>query len=218
MSFPIRLVIADDHELILDGLQTLLKNDPNLEIVGVAKDGDMLLELADRYSPDVALVDIKMPVLNGIEATKWIIRKNPDIKVVAFSFMDNEYAIIDMLEAGALGYVVKSSSKEEIITAIKTVNEGVPYYCEYTSPVLKRLIAQSRFDPYKNKGLDILDQREKEIIRRICEEKTNQEIADELFLSIRTVEWYRLNLAKKLQVRSLVGLVIYAMKTGLVEL
>lgn len=217
MDTKIRLLIADDHELILDALQSLLAEHPRFDIIGTARDGDLLHELALRYKPDMILTDIKMPIMNGIEATKTILAKQPEIKIVALTMLDNEYAVIEMLEAGAKGYLVKNSSKEEIIDALETVDAGEPYYCQHTTPLLTKLIAKSAFDPYQNRSILMFDEREKAIIRLICKERTNQEIADELFLSVRTIEWYRLNLTKKIGARNIAGVIIYAMKAGIYE-
>lgn len=214
----IRLLIADDHELILNALQDLLSKHPGFDVVDIAKDGDMLRELALRHSPDVILTDIKMPVLNGIDATRMILQAQPEIGIVALTMMDNDFAVIEMLEAGAKGYIVKNASKEEIVDALLAVHSGFPYFCSYTTPLLRRLIAESKFDPYANKAMIHFDEREKQIMRLICEEKTSQEIADLLFLSVRTVEWHRLNLVKKIGARNIAGVIIYAIKTGIYRL
>jgi len=214
---PTRILIADDHELILDALHNLLRNQPGFEVVGIAKDGDLLRELSLKLSPDVILTDIKMPVLNGVEATKCILELQPTMKIIALTMLDNEHAVLEMLEAGAKGYMVKNSSPDEIIDAIKTVEMGLPYYCQHTTPLLAKLIAESKFDPYVGKPTIAFDEREREILRLICKEKTNKEIAAELFLSIRTVEWHRLHLTKKLGARNLAGVVIYAIKAGIYE-
>lgn len=214
----IRILIADDHELILDALQSLLNKQEGLQVIGVAKDGDRLREMSLKLSPDIILTDIKMPVLNGVDATRSILSVQPFIGIIALTMLDNEYSVVEMLEAGAKGYLVKNASKEDIIEAIHAVNQGLPYYCHHTTPLLTRLIAESRFDPYHGRAKLTFDERERAIIRLICEEKTNQEIADELYLSVRTVEWHRLNVTRKIQARNIAGVIIYAIKTGLYQM
>jgi DNA-binding NarL/FixJ family response regulator len=166
----------------------------------------------------VVVTDIKMPVMDGIEATKKISEQFPDIGIIGLSMFDEDDLIIDMLEAGAKGYLLKNSNKEQIAEAIKTVYQGDPYYCKTTSHKLTGMIAKSRFNPYKKEQKAEFSEREKEIIAMICREMTNKEIAEKLFLSVRTVEGHRLNLLEKMGVKNSVGMVVYALKNGIVKL
>jgi DNA-binding NarL/FixJ family response regulator len=216
---PIRIIIADDHELIREGLKLILSKTPEIAIVAEARNGEELARLAEELAPDVCITDIKMPVLDGIDATKIIVKRSKKTRLIALSFMDNEYAVIDMLEAGALGYLVKNADKVEIIAAIKAVAAGKPYFCQYTTPTLLKLINNSKFNPFTLRfDQPQFDDKERKIISLMCEGKTSQEIADIVFLSIRTIEGIRLQIMKKMDVRNTAGVIIYAVKTGLYKL
>jgi DNA-binding NarL/FixJ family response regulator len=212
----IRLVIADDHEIFRDGFKLMLSKFTDIQLVGEAEDGEKLVELAKKSKPDVIITDIKMPIMDGIEATQKIIAQFPQIGIIGLSMFDEDDLIVDMLEAGARGFLIKNAGKFEITEAIRTVYDGDPYYCKTTSLKLSKRIAKSRFNPFKKSdNTEEFSARELEIIYLICKELTNKEIADKLFLSIRTVEGYRLKIQEKMHVKNTVGLVIYAVKNGL---
>ena len=173
--------------------------------------------MAQLIMPDVIITDIKMPVTDGIEATKKIIELFPDMGIIGLSMYDDDELIIEMLEAGARGYLIKNAGKEQIIEAIKTVYNNDPYYCKTTSHKLTNMIAKSRFNPYKIAAKVEFTEREIEIIEQICKEMTNKEIGDKLFLSVRTVEGHRQKILEKMNVKNTVGLVVYAIKNGLVK-
>jgi two-component system response regulator NreC len=158
-----------------------------------------------------------MPVMDGIEATKKIIEQFPDLGIIGLSMFDDDELIIEMLEAGARGYLIKNAGKEQITEAIRTVYNNEPYYCKTTSSKLTNMIAKSRFNPYKRSAKAEFTDREKEIIELICQEMTNKEIGDKLFLSVRTVEGHRLKILEKMNVKNTVGLVVYAIKNGIVK-
>ncbi len=213
----IKLIIADDHEIFRDGFKLMLSKFPEIKLVGEAANGRELLELIEKEDPDVILTDIKMPVMDGIEATKKITELYPDIGIIGLSMYDDDELIIEMLEAGAKGYLIKNAGKEQIIEAIKTVYNDEPYYCRTTSNKLTQMIAKSRFNPYKKTEKTEFSEREKEIIGCICDEMTNKEIGDKLFISVRTVEGHRLKILEKMNVKNTVGLVVYAIKNGIVK-
>lgn len=213
----IKLVIADDHEIFRDGFKLMLSKFPEIILVGEAGNGRELLELIEKQNPDVILTDIKMPVMDGIEATKKIAELYPDKGVIGLSMYDDDELIIEMLEAGAKGYLIKNAGKDQIIEAIKTVYTDEPYYCKTTSHKLTQMIAKSRFNPYKKTEKVEFSEREKEIIACICDEMTNKEIGDKLFISVRTVEGHRLKILEKMNVKNTVGLVVYAIKNGIVK-
>ena len=146
---PIRTVLADDHEIFRDGFNVMLKKQDNIKLIGEASNGQELIEITERLKPDVVITDIKMPLLDGIEATRIITEKFHGIHVIGLTMFDDDNLIIDMLEAGAKGYLLKSAHKNEIIDAIITVNQDDTYYCKSTSGKLIHMIAQSRFNPYK---------------------------------------------------------------------
>lgn len=211
----IRVIIADDHDIYRDGLQLLLSKDPEIKIVGETDNGEKLVSLAKQYRPDVILTDLRMPVMDGTRAIKEIHHFDPTIRIIALSSFDNEQMIVDALEAGALGYIVKNAQKGEIFEAVKTVYSFMPYYCKTTSIRLVKLISQSSFDPHKNQKPDMLSPKEKEIIRLICEEKTSKEIGDTLFMSVRTVESWRRKIAEKINAKTAVGITIYAIRNSI---
>lgn len=213
----IKLIIADDHEIFRDGFKLMLSKFPEIILVGEAGNGRELVELIEKLDPDVILTDIKMPVMDGIEATKKIAELYPDKGIIGLSMYDDDELIIEMLEAGAKGYLIKNAGKDQIIEAIKTVYNDEPYYCKTTSHKLTQMIAKSRFNPYKKSAKAEFSEREKEIIDCICHELTNKEIGDKLFISVRTVEGHRLKILEKMNVKNTVGLVVYAIKNGIVK-
>lgn len=214
---PIKIAIADDHEIFRDGFKLLLKNQQELELAGEAENGRELLEVAQREQPDVAIIDIKMPVMDGIEACKQIKKRFPDMKVIALSMFNDDNLIVDMLEAGARGYLLKNTNKHELLQATKTVYEGSTYYCAATSAKLTKMIAESKFNPYRNHPVQKFTNRETDIIKLICQQYTNKEIAEMLGLSIRTVESHREKIQEKTGAKNAIGVVVYAIKHGIYE-
>ncbi|MBC7850666.1 MAG: response regulator transcription factor [Chitinophagaceae bacterium] len=217
MPDKISLLIADDHEIFRDGLALMLSKQKHLQLAGQAANGRELIEKTASLNPDIILTDIKMPLMDGVEATRQILKGEPHRKIIALSMFDEENLIVDMLEAGAKGYLLKNADKLEILEAIQTVNENNNYYCRLTSARLASMIVKSRFsDAKKTKPAEFND-RELEIIRYICKQHTAQEIAEKLFLSKRTVEGYRTKILEKMNVKNTAGVVIYAMKYEMVD-
>lgn len=214
MDARIQLIIADDHEVYRDGLKTLLEKSSDLEVIGEASNGKVLISLCHNKLPDIILTDIMMPEMDGIEATTLITRYFPTVRVIALSMFNQDHLILDMLNAGAMGYLIKNAHKTEILDAIGAVYHNTPYYCKSTSMKLARLIGGSQFGP-KAKDKLYFSQKELDIIRHICEEKTSKEIGDELHLSARTVEEYRQRIRDKMFVKGTTGIVIYAIKNEL---
>ena len=213
----IRIIIADDHEIFRDGFKLMLTKQNDITLVGEAENGKELLELTRQLQPDVVITDIKMPVMDGIEATLKIAEQFPGVGIIGLSMFDEDDLIIDMLEAGAKGFLIKNANKDQIIEAIKTVYNDEPYYCKTTSRKLTQMIAKSRFNPYKKTQKAEFTEREKEIIIMISQEMTNKEIGDKIFLSVRTIEGHRLKILEKMNVKNSVGLVVYAIKHGLLK-
>lgn len=214
---PIKIILADDHEIFRDGFNSILMNQSVIQLVAEASNGRQLLEHTRKFLPDVVLTDIQMPVMDGIEATKEIVKQFPQVGIIALSTFNNDRLIIDMLQAGALGYLLKNASKKEIFEAISTVARHRPYYCSNTNLKLARLIATSTFDPSNPAAGMILTQREIEIIRLICQEYSNKDIASRFNLSTRTIEGYRERILEKTNTNNTVGLVIYAIKNHIFE-
>lgn len=204
----IKIIIADDHSIIRDGLRSMLEKNDFCKIVGEAANGAELLNLLNETSCDIVCTDISMPVMDGVEATKQIVEKFPNTKVMCLSMHEEAGFIKQMMEAGAVGYVFKDSSKDELKTAIEAVYSGKKYFNQKLFDILLNIESNG-------KEVSILSSREKEILKLIAEEYTNPEIAEKLFLSVRTIDTHRQNLIQKLDVKNTAGLVKYAIKTGL---
>ena len=215
MYKPIRILIADDHEIFRDGFKVMMKKQTEIEIIGEAENGRELLELTAATLPDVVVTDIKMPLMDGIEATKQIKAAHPFIEVVALSMFDEENLVIDMLEAGAKGYLLKNTHKQEVVQAVSAVYKKETYFCKQTSTKLAQMIAKSRFTPFKPVKKPGFNERELEIIRLICQEFSNKEIAHKLNMSIRTVEGYREKILEKIEAKNVAGLVVYAIRNNI---
>ncbi len=211
----IRVIIADDHEIFRDGLRLMLQKQPDITLLAEAENGKELIEHIKHLQPDVVITDIKMPLMDGTAATRHIAEHYPTIGVIALTMFDEEDLIIDMLEAGAKGYLLKNSDKHEMVDAIKSVFNNTPYYCQHTSRRLAQLVAKSKFNPYKQQIKPDFNEREREIISFVCEGLTNKEIANKLFLSVRTVEGLRMKILEKMNVRNTAGIIIYAIKNDL---
>ncbi len=213
----ISVIIADDHEIFRDGLKLILSKQKNIELVASVANGDQLIKTARNLKPDIIITDIKMPVIDGIEATRNINLTQPETGIIALSMFDEEDLIIEMLEAGAKGYLLKNADKNEIFEAIETVAQGENFYCKHTSSKLAIMIARSRGKNQQKPEVQF-SEREIDIIQLICKEYTNKEIADKLFLSARTVEGYRVKILEKMKVKNAIGIVIYAMQHGIVNI
>ncbi len=217
MLNSIRLLIADDHEIFRDGLVLMLSKQPHLILEGQAEDGQELIDMVKKKPPDIVLTDIKMPRMDGIEATRYIRTWFPQVNIIALSMFDEENLIVDMLEAGAKGYLLKNADKQEILEAIENVYQSRVFYCQHTSAKLATMIVKSKFNPYrKTESIEFTD-REKDIVKLICLQFTAQEIADKLFLSKRTVEGYRTRILEKMNVKNTAGVVIFALKHGIIK-
>jgi DNA-binding NarL/FixJ family response regulator len=211
----IRVLVADDHEINRDGLRLMLSRQPDVEYVGEAANGAEVIQLITTLKPEIILMDIMMPVKDGIETTRFLEAHHPEVSVIALSMFNEDNLVVDMLEAGAKGYLLKNADKKEILDAILSVFKQVPYYCRSTSAKLVKLIAQSKYNPFAKEGKVQFTPREIEIIKLICEELTNKQIGDKLFLSSRTVEGHRLKIQEKINAKSVTGIVIYAIKQGI---
>ncbi|WP_445457810.1 response regulator transcription factor [Flavobacterium sp. HNIBRBA15423] len=197
----IRIIIAEDHQALIDGIKLALEYEEHIEVVGEALDGEMLLDLVKHKIPDVVVTDIRMPKCDGIAATRMIKKNYPEIQVVAFSMFDQEEAILQMKEAGALGYIMKNSSLKKLIEAIKSVAKNIPFYDDSIST--KDAISKEEI---------ILSTREKEILRLVGEGKTSQEIADLLFVAKSTVDTHRKNILKKMNIYGKTDLIRFAIE------
>jgi DNA-binding NarL/FixJ family response regulator len=209
----IKLLIADDHGIIRDGIKLMLNKTPELEIVAEANNGQEVIDYLAKNakSIDVILMDINMPVMNGIEATQTISETHPDINILALTMHIEETYISNMLKAGALGYILKESNKDELIDAIKSVALGKKYYSNEVSVTLINSLMSDDKDKDKE-----LSEREIEILSFIASGNTNREIGEKLFISGRTVETHRRNILNKLEVKNTAEMIKYAIQNKLV--
>jgi len=208
----IKVLLVDDHQIILDGIKSLLENADEIQVVATANDGNEALNTLKLITIDVILMDIDMPKLNGIDATRQIHEKYKDVRVIMLT-MHNESAMIkNLIEIGAHGYLLKNSSKEELLDAIYKVAKGEKYFSSE--------VTMSLLNPEKSKTSDIqidFTQREIEIIQLLADGHTNKEIGVKLFISHRTVDTHRTNILKKVGVNNVAGLISFAIKNGLVD-
>lgn len=216
MTTAIEIIIADDHELYLDGLRGLFKVSKTYHIVGEARNGKELLQLALSLKPQIILTDLRMPMLSGAEAIHEISKQLPYTNCIVLTNYENDIAIIEALEAGARGYITKNMPKSELFSALEQVSNGYPYFCQTTNAKMIKLVSQSKFNPFIKGRNMVLSPQEKKVAHLICHEKSNREISDHLFTSIRTIENIRARIYKKMNVKSSVGVAIFALKHGLI--
>lgn len=218
MNQKIKILLADDHPIVRNGISASLQSIDQFEIVGEAENGLEAVEMTTDLRPDVVIVDISMPEMCGISATKAIREKNPKTKVLVLTMHDEEQYMVQMLAAGANGYLAKNSSKDELVSAIHAICSNDVFY----SPLISEDIIQRYIDALESQQDeedDIpLTNREKEILELISESLTTKEISAKLFISHRTVDTHRTNLMRKLNIRNTAGLVRFAIQKGLVQL
>ena len=207
----ISVVLADDHVLVRDGIKYLIENEKNIRIVGEASDGQEALEMVEKENPDVLIVDIRMPEYTGIEVVKILKKQHPEIKALVLSMHHSKEYVIQSIQAGADGYLLKGSSKEEFVKALRSVAGGGKFFTGDISEILiSNFVDGNVKDPLQeepeNDALNVLTKREKQVLKLILKGKNNKEISDELEISKRTAEVHRFNLMKKLQVKNQVEL------------
>jgi DNA-binding NarL/FixJ family response regulator len=213
---PIRIAIADDYAIFRDGLKVGLKSDRNLQVVLEAGNGIDLIEGLKTQAVDVILMDLKMPVMDGIEATREVKKLNDAIKVLAVTMYDDDQFIIHLMENGANGYLLKNAEPEEIRKAIYAAHETGYYFNDIVNKaLLKKLVIKGHVKPSFNQQV-AFSERELEVLKLICEEKTANEIGQEIFLSPRSVEGVRQRLIEKVGVKNTAGLVMFAVKNGII--
>lgn len=209
----IKIMIADDHIIFRKGLKKILETVPQLNIIGEAENGLDLLSSVSRLQPDVILMDVSMPIMDGVMATKELCKRYTNPRIIALSVFGQESHIMEMLEAGAIGYVMKSAGRREIVEAIESVYQHRPYFCTESGKQITDLIEKYQ-SGYRN-HLVVFTEREKDIIQLICQGCTSKEVANHLFISQRTVEGHRTRIMQKMRVKSIAGLVAYACEKGL---
>jgi len=222
-SQPIAVLVADDHTIVRRGLVSLLSLAEGIEVIGEAADGRLAVDLTLELDPDVVLMDMGMPELNGLEATRHIKKEAPHVKVLVLSAHDNEEYVLQVVRSGANGYMLKSSSAEDLYAAIRAVHNGHAFF----SPSVSRILLDSFMQTGETPGTESpsrpipehrLTSREREVLQLIAEGKTHQETADLLHISARTVDTHCSNIMKKLDIHESAGLVAFAIKNGIVIL
>lgn len=210
----IRVAIIDDHAVVLDGLKTMLNAFTHLEVVFTTQLAGELLDYFQNDLPDVLLMDIQMPDVNGVDLCRQLTRQYPPVKIIAFTSFDDSNYVKQIFRSGAKGYLLKNSDKQTIVHAIETVMRGEDYMDE----TIKNILLQESITGQRRSIYEVpLTKREKEILKLIADGLSSQEIADKLFISLRTVETHRLNLNQKLDVKNTAGLVKEAIKRGLID-
>lgn len=213
----VRILIVDDHQLILNGISDMLRPIKQYKIVGRASNGEEAVEKALSLKPDLIFMDISMPVMNGIEATKIITQKLPSVKILALTQHEEREYVKQVLKSGGSGYLLKNSKKDEFIEAIEAVTSGKHYLSRQISEqMINDFITTEQDDTSEHEEIK-LTKREKEIVKKIADELSNQEIADELHISLRTVETHRRNIMQKLKVKSVVSLLKYASQHNIID-
>jgi two-component system response regulator NreC len=217
-----RILIADDHDVVRSGLRMLLRSSPSFSIVAEAADGEEAVRMAEKCKPDVAIMDISMPKLDGIEATKRIKQNLPKTRIVILSVHEDEEYVFQTLRAGASGYLLKTAGKKEIFDAIRSAAAGEQFF----SPGISKVIIEGFIKRDKEQAQEenqtapqqLLTKRELEVLQYIAEGYTNRQIAEKLFLSFRTVNTHRANIMQKLSIHDTAGLVRHAINLGIVKL
>ena len=213
----IKIAIADDYKIYRDGLKVGLAADDNLEVVLEADNGEDLLKGLEEAQPDIIIMDLKMPIMDGMEATREVRKKFSSIKVLVVTMYEDDKFIIHLMENGANGYLLKNADSDEIRKSIYAVYENGYYFNDLVNKaLLKKLVMKGNFKPSFNQDVEFTE-REQEVLKLICEEKTAAEIGKEIFLSPRSVEGIRQRLIEKVGVRNTAGLVMFAVKNGIVN-
>jgi DNA-binding NarL/FixJ family response regulator len=212
----IRILIADDHLVIRAGLRLLLEKHEDFAVVAEADDGRQAVDLAAQHKPDVAVVDVAMPNMNGIEATRQMTAADPSLAVVMLSMYTDETYVMRALRSGAKAYLLKSSAETDLIQAVRAVREGKSFF----SPVVSRMLLEDYVRQMGQKGVedsyDLLTSREREILQLIAEGKANKDVAAHLNLSLHTVETHRTRILQKLNLHSVPELILYAVRKGII--
>jgi DNA-binding NarL/FixJ family response regulator len=213
----IRVLLADDHGIVRKGMRFLLDRQPDVEVVGEAADGREAVRLADELNPNVVVMDIAMPMLNGIEATAQIVKRNPRMGVIILSMHSDENYLLSALEAGARGYLLKDSAEEDAVRAIRSVADGKPFF----SPAITQTMLEDYMRYLKQRNLqdsyELLTDREKQVLQLLAEGKSNKEVATILNVSLYTVETHRTHLMQKLNLHNTAEIVLYAVRKKIIS-
>ena len=211
-----KVLLADDHGIVRRGMKALLELEPGLEIVGEAADGAECLRLCEALEPDLAIVDIAMPRLNGVEVTARAVKQDPELKVIILSMYADESYVVRALGAGARAYLLKDATEDDLLPAVRAVAAGRSFF----SPAVSRVLLEDYVRQLKQRGLEdsyhLLTDREKEVLQLLAEGRSNKEVAAVLDLGVSTVETHRANLMQKLGLRNTAEIVLYAVRKGVI--
>jgi DNA-binding NarL/FixJ family response regulator len=214
----IRVLVADDHAIVREGLGIMLGNQPDMEVVGLATNGREAIRMVDQYQPDVAVMDISMPELNGIEAIQQMLPGHPRMKVIVLSIHETKPYVYRALKAGAKGYLIKETAGLEVVDAVREVYRGERYLSQRIADLLTDISFRSLENSGETSPLEQLSPREREILQLVAEGKTSQEIAERLSISSKTVDTYRSRLMRKIGVEDMAGLIKFAIQHGVISL
>jgi DNA-binding NarL/FixJ family response regulator len=212
----IRILLADDHTIVRDGLRALLERQADMSVVAEAADGRECVQLAEQHSPDVVIMDVAMPEMNGIEAARRILSANPKTSVLILSMHRDESYVLRALRAGARGYLLKDSPRDDVLTAIRTVAAGRSYLSRQVSQILQEDYVRQLESRGLEDSYDLLTDREREILQLLAEGKANKEVANLLNISPTTVETHRAHILQKLSLHSTADLILYAVRKRII--
>lgn len=213
----IKVLIADDHTMFADGIASILATEPGIEVVGHTLSGEGVFEMVQNHEINLILLDINLLDMSGIEVCKKLNKERADIKILAISMFNEESFITEILKHGAMGYILKNTDKEELLKAIRTVNSGKTFFSKaVTETIMRGLLKNQSGSTGKTAELPKISRREREVLELIAQEFTTQEIADQLFINLKTVESHRSSLLSKFNSRNSVGLVRAAMEKGVI--
>jgi DNA-binding NarL/FixJ family response regulator len=214
----LRILIADDHEVARKGIRSLLESHPGWEVCAEAKDGREAIEFADRLRPDVLLLDIGMPNLNGLDAAKQILATDPDARILILTVHDTEQIVREVLAAGARGFLLKSDAGRDLVAAVEALQRGRSFFTSKVAEMMLDGYLRPHSDHDDSTGHRVLTPREREVIQLVAEGKTTKEVASVLSLSVKTAETHRTNLMRKLDLHSVADLTLYAVRNGIVQI
>lgn len=218
MEDKIKVLVADDHTMFVDGIDSILKDEKDIEVIGRCYDGLAVIDFIKKQEPSLVLLDVNLPEMNGIEVCKQVNKDYPKVKILAISMFNEESFVTEILNHGAEGYILKNTGREELLTAIRTVHEGKSYFSkEVTQTIMKGLMKARKASSASTRFIPKISRREKEVLKLIVEEFTTQEIANKLFISLKTVESHRSSLLGKLNARNTAGLVRITMEHRLLD-